>query len=89
MNTRGGLKTQISCGLQKFSAKKFEQSLEAFTKLVDEHPSASGSFFMSNWYGNEGLQRVPEESSAYSHLDCGVWRYISPNFNKEKLVKGL
>jgi hypothetical protein len=73
LNKQGGLKTQISCGLQKFSARKFELSLDAFTKLVDEHPSASGSFFMSNWYSTEAMKKLPDMSAAYSHRDCGVW----------------
>lgn len=34
LNKQGGLKTQISCGMQKFSSEKFEGGLESFTNLV-------------------------------------------------------
>jgi hypothetical protein len=73
LNKQGGLKTQISCGMQKFSAEKFEGGLKSFRKLVEEHPSASGSFFMYNWCSTEAMLKRPE-SSAYSHRDVGVWK---------------
>jgi len=74
MFTQGGLKAQISCGLQRFDGKKFEHSLQSFTELLEEHPGTSGSFFMMNWWSTDGMRRVSDKSSAYSHRDCRVWR---------------
>jgi hypothetical protein len=72
-NKQGGFKAQISCGMQKFSARKFEQSLNSFGTLLDENPSTSGSFIMYNYYSPKQMMTRPE-SSPYSHRDCGVWR---------------
>jgi hypothetical protein len=73
LNKQGGLKSQISCGMRTFDAKKFENSLHSFTRLLEEHPSTSGSFIMYNYYSPKEMMKRPE-SSAYSHRDCGVWR---------------
>lgn len=74
MNVQGGLKTAVSCGLQSFKGKNIELGLEEFTTLVEDHPSASRSLFMTNWYSTDGMRRIPDTSSAYSHRDIGVWR---------------
>lgn len=82
LNKQGGLKTQISCGMKTFSAKKFEAGLESFTKLVEEYPSASGSLFMYNWYSTEAMMKRPE-SSAYSHRDVGTWSMSFVSYAQE------
>ena len=74
LNKQKGFKTQISCGMQKFDGNILEKGLESWTKLVDEHPNASSSFFMYNLYSTGGMMKFGEESSSYSHRDCAVWR---------------
>ncbi|KAH8594653.1 hypothetical protein B0O99DRAFT_687431 [Bisporella sp. PMI_857] len=73
INEPGGFKAQISCGMQKFDAQKFKECLKSFTNLVEEHPSASGSFLMTSWYSTKAMRQLPDDSSSYSHRDCGVW----------------
>lgn len=72
LNKQSGFKYLNSCGMQTFKARKFEDSLDSFTKLIEEHPTARGSFFMHNWYSTKAIMERPE-SSAYSHRDIGVW----------------
>ncbi len=69
-----GLGSQISCGLQKFSAEKFEKALESWTKLVEEYPNASGRLILFGWNAPPQLRIFPVDNSAWSHRDCGVWK---------------
>jgi len=62
LNKQSGFKTQISCGMRNFDESILEKGLESWTKLVDEHPSASSSFFMYNLYSTEGMMKFREES---------------------------
>jgi len=67
----GGQKALISCGLQKFEAKKFKKCLDTWMELVEEYPNAKGSFFMFNWLSTEVMRGV--KGSAFTHRDCPVW----------------
>jgi hypothetical protein len=74
LNVQGGLKAQISCGMQTFAPEKFEKTLHSFSELVERYPSAAGCGFMFNWYATQAMREREGEGSAYSHRDCGVWR---------------
>jgi hypothetical protein len=73
-NNPGGLKRQISCGMRSFSTNKFEQSLKQWVDLVDTFPNAFGTFFMFTWVSTEAMKKVPDESTCWSHRDCGIWK---------------
>ena len=71
----GGLKSFISCGLKEFDGKKFEKTLDLWNKLEKDVPDTNGCVFMHLWFSTEIAQRLPAESSAWSHRDIGAWRY--------------
>jgi len=73
----GGYKSQVTCGIQTFSAAQFIALLSTWKALVAEHPDASGSFFMYTFYSTEGVNRFAEMSSAWSHRDIGIWSYVT------------
>ncbi|KAG0647854.1 FAD-linked oxidoreductase chyH [Hyphodiscus hymeniophilus] len=74
LNRSGGIKRQISCGMRSFSAEKLEESLTQWNQLVEKHPGAAASFFMFTWVSTEAMSKVPQESTCWSHRDCGIWR---------------
>jgi hypothetical protein len=74
LNKPGGIKAQISCGMRKFDGQKFEESLDQWTELVEKYPGAVGSFFMFTWVSTEAMKKVPDDTTCWSHRDCGVWR---------------
>jgi hypothetical protein len=76
LNKPGGNKAQISCGMRKFDPRKFEESLKRWTELVERYPGAAGSFFMFTWVSTEAMRNVPDESTCWSHRDCGIWRWV-------------
>lgn len=76
LNTQGGLKSQISCGMQTFDGKKFAKSLEIYNALVSKYPSAAGSCFLFPWFPKLGMAKSTDESSPFSHRDVLIWRYV-------------
>jgi hypothetical protein len=78
LSKAGGYKTQVTCGLQRFSAAQFVSLLTVWKKLVTGNPSANGSLFMYTFYSTDGVKKQAEESSAWSHRDIGIWAYGLP-----------
>jgi hypothetical protein len=72
LNSPGGIKTQISCGIRKFGIQKFEESLKRWTDLVQKFPGAAGSFFMFSWVSTVAMEKVSDDSTCWSHRDCGI-----------------
>lgn len=66
----GGLKSTVSCGLQKFSSEKFAASLTWLEEVIEKFPAAKGSLAIWTWSGTKNTQ---DESSAWSHGDVAVW----------------
>ncbi|KAF8850675.1 FAD-binding domain-containing protein [Acephala macrosclerotiorum] len=73
LSKHGGYNTLVSCGLQRFDGKQFEQSLESWTKMIEEVLGVARTMMMFGWYSNEVLKSIPEGSTAWSHRDCPVW----------------
>jgi len=76
IDKKGGLKSNVSCGLKTFKPEYIENALAAWIKLVDEHPDAASTFFMFIWASKEAMNTVGDQSSAYTHRDIGSWRCV-------------
>ncbi|KAG9032892.1 hypothetical protein FS837_002612 [Tulasnella sp. UAMH 9824] len=53
--------------LERLDLKPFKKALEAFTKLLNEHPEAASSFVSFEFYHYDKIASVPTEATAFAH----------------------